>query len=75
MLYRASIEFNKGTQKNVGFIDPGLSKLSEAECLRTPASKMMLFMLRGVCHHWKQIVGYNFTGQSNFALASESDFK
>lgn len=63
LMNRCGIEFNKATGTNVGYIAPELSKLPEDECLRTAATKCMLFMLRGVCHHWKQIVGYHFTGE------------
>lgn len=61
--FRAGIQFNSNTQKNVGYISPELSNLTEEQCLKTPASKLMLYMLRGITHHWKQIVGYHFTGQ------------
>jgi hypothetical protein len=67
-LKRSSIERNPATNKNIGFISPELSKKPEEECIRTPASKLMLIMLRGMCHHWKQIVGYFFTGVTRFLI-------
>jgi len=56
------IEYDPSLKAPIGYQCPELSKNDPQICIQTPADKCLLFLLRGLAFHWKQISGYEFVG-------------
>jgi hypothetical protein len=59
----SEIAFDPSLKAPIGYECPELSKDKPEKCIKTPADKCLLFLLRGLAFHWKQISGYQFVGK------------
>ena len=60
MQLRPYVEYDKGLKRYVGFVNATLNNTDELEM----ATHALVFVVRGLTMHWKQVVAYAFTGNS-----------